>query len=128
MHKHLKQQLEPPDHVNPGLSPHTAQVIEMMLAKQKDERYQSANDLIEDLELVSQGKPPHFAHRSLDSVSLTKTLSDVAISAPAAAAPVKMDRDSRASIGDSPLFLVTGIVALISVILNLILLALMLAD
>ena len=128
MHKHLKQQLEPPDHVNPALSPHTAQVIEMMLAKRKDERYQSANDLIEDLELVAQGKPPHFAHRSLDSVSLTQTLSDVAISAPTAAAPIKMEKKSGGSIGDSPLFLVTGVVAVISVILNLILLALMLAD
>lgn len=63
MHQHLKAELTPPDHVNPKLSPGCAQVIEMMMAKDPAERYQNATDLLHDLELISQGQPPHFARK-----------------------------------------------------------------
>lgn len=65
MHKHLKSPLVPPDHVNPKLSPGCAQVIEMMMSKTVDGRYHNATDLLEDLDLVSKGQPPHFAHRGI---------------------------------------------------------------
>ncbi|HRQ75080.1 MAG TPA: serine/threonine-protein kinase [Phycisphaerales bacterium] len=67
MHKHLKAELVPPDHVNPKLSAGCAQVIEMMMAKDKAARYQNAADLLEDLDLISRGQPPHFAHRGLSA-------------------------------------------------------------
>lgn len=65
MHKHLKSPLVPPDHVNSKLSPGCAQVIEMMMSKTVDGRYHNATDLLEDLELISKGQPPHFAHRGI---------------------------------------------------------------
>jgi serine/threonine-protein kinase len=70
MHKHLKEELTPPDHINDKLSGGVAQVIEMMMAKSVTDRYRNATDLLEDLDLVSEGEPPHFAHKSLDLSSM----------------------------------------------------------
>jgi serine/threonine protein kinase len=81
MHMHLKAAAEPPDHVNPEISAGCAQIIEMMMAKRVDDRYRDVDDLIEDLELVSHGKAPHFAHRSLDHAAITDAITD-AVEAP----------------------------------------------
>lgn len=66
MHKHLKTPLVPPDHVNPQLTGGTAQIIEMMLAKNPRERYHSAVELLEDLDAVAKGMPPQHAKPALD--------------------------------------------------------------
>ena len=66
MHKHLKTELKPPDHLNPSISSGTALVIEMMMAKDVKDRYQNATDLLQDLELIAEGEPPHFARAGLD--------------------------------------------------------------
>ncbi len=65
MHKHLKNELTPPDHLNPKLSAGCAQVIEMMLAKSSKARYQNAGDLLEDLALIAKGETPHYANKGL---------------------------------------------------------------
>jgi len=78
MHKHIRSPLQPPDHINPEISAGCAQVIEMMMAKKPRDRYQSADDLLEDLELLGKGEPPHFAHRSLDQAAITEAITDVA--------------------------------------------------
>jgi len=70
MHKHLKQELTPPDHLNPKISSGCARVIEMMMAKDPADRYQSADDLLYDLNLISKGEAPHFARDLLDVASL----------------------------------------------------------
>jgi serine/threonine protein kinase len=125
MHKHLKSPLEPPDHVNPAISAGCAQVIEMMMAKDRDDRYRNVQDLIEDLELVKAGEPPHFAHRSFDHASITEAITDVATTT--SAEPVRAP-DPTDGGGDSPVFLITAIVAGVSVIVNLILLAVLLSS
>jgi len=84
MHKHLKNPLDPPDHVNPNISSGCAQVIEMMMAKSRRDRYQNVGDLMDDLDLLMQDKPPHFAHRDFGHSSVTKTLTAIADAAPAA--------------------------------------------
>jgi serine/threonine-protein kinase len=122
MHKHLKEPLEPPDHINPELSVGCAQVIEMMMAKRAKERYHSAKDLIEDLDLLSKGEPPHFAHRTLDAGMVSEALTDV-VEAPAAI-PVVAE-PPRANLISSPLFLSLLIGLVVSLILNLILIAIM---
>ncbi len=71
MHKHLKADLTPPDHVNPKLSAGVAEVIEMMMAKSRRERYQNCRDLIEDLRHVRAGQKPRFAHKEMDLTGLT---------------------------------------------------------
>ncbi len=125
MHRHLKSELEPPDHLNPELSPACAQVIEMMMAKKREDRYQSVDDLLEDLDLVAQGKPPHFAHRSLDGLAIANTLT---AEATAAAAPVVM-RSTGATppLTDSPAFMGMLVVTALSLIANAVLLVMVLS-
>jgi serine/threonine protein kinase len=72
MHKHLKADLVPPDHVNPVLSAGVAEVIEMMMARSRKKRYKSCEDVIADLRDVQEGRPPSIAHnRQLDLTGLT---------------------------------------------------------
>ena len=73
MHKHLKEPLIPPDHVNPALSTGLAEVIERMLAKDRNRRYQNCADLILDLERVAKGEAPLQAREGL-SDGLLKNL------------------------------------------------------
>ncbi len=118
MHKHLKSDLVPPDHVNPKISAGCAQVIEMMMAKNSRDRYNRVADLLEDLRLVRGGQPPHFARGSLD-------LSDVAGTvAVAPVAPV-----ARATAGpaatQNPTFMILLIVTIVSVLANVVMLMLL---
>jgi len=70
MHKHLKEQLVPPDHLNTSLSVGVAEVIEVMMAKNRDERYGSVKLLLEDLRNVRNGEPPLHAHQNFDPHAL----------------------------------------------------------
>ena len=71
MHKHLREDLTPPDHVNPELSAGVGEIIEMMMAKDRDERYASGADLMEDLDAVKAGRPPVHARKKFDLSSLS---------------------------------------------------------
>ncbi len=73
MKRHLKDPLTPPDHLVPELSQGTALVIEMMMAKDARDRYQSANQLLEDLEAVLAGSEPVHARPSGAFVSSLAT-------------------------------------------------------
>jgi serine/threonine-protein kinase len=64
MKRHLKEPLTPPDHLVPELSQGTALIIEMMMAKDARDRYQSASQLLEDLEAVLAGGEPVHARPS----------------------------------------------------------------
>jgi eukaryotic-like serine/threonine-protein kinase len=66
MHKHLKEALIPPDHIVPTLSTGLGEVIERMMAKDRDERYSSMPDLIGDLEAIQRGEPPLRARKRYD--------------------------------------------------------------
>lgn len=66
MHKHLKEPLVPPDHINPALSAGVGEIIEAMMAKNADDRFPSMNELINDLEAVARGEPPLFARKRYD--------------------------------------------------------------
>jgi len=63
MKKHLKEPLIPPDHINTSLSAGLSEVIEVMMAKNKDERYVSAEELLMDLEAIQKGEAPLMAHK-----------------------------------------------------------------
>ncbi|MBX3357899.1 MAG: serine/threonine protein kinase [Phycisphaeraceae bacterium] len=92
MHKHLKAELVPPDHVNPRLSPGISEVIEMMMAKQPGQRYKSTTDLLMDLKAVREGKTPPIAHKDIGGVDLSSV-----IAAEAAAPAVIAEDQTRAS-------------------------------
>jgi eukaryotic-like serine/threonine-protein kinase len=65
MHKHLKEPLTPPDHLNTRLSAGCGAMIEMLLAKDRDERYNNARELLTDLALLARGEPPFHVGRNL---------------------------------------------------------------
>lgn len=77
MHKHLKADLVPPDHVNPKLSAGISEVIEMMMAKDPRARYKSCKDLLIDLRAVRRKEQPPIAHKDVlgqSDVSALKAL------------------------------------------------------
>src|SRR5262249_3332967 len=62
---HLDQELIPPDHINRELSAGLGEVVEIMIAKDKAERYQTPADLIADLECLLAGAPPRLARQRM---------------------------------------------------------------
>src|SRR5688572_1134153 len=72
MHKHLKQPLVPADHVNTSLSAGIGEIIDVAMAKDRDERYHTTEEMLEDLELVRQNQPPKHARRSVNLDDLAK--------------------------------------------------------
>ena len=70
MHKHLKTPLVPPDHLNRNLSVGVAEVIEVMMAKRRQDRYSDIRLLLEDLQAVQRGEPPMQAHQMFDAGTL----------------------------------------------------------
>ncbi len=72
MHQHLRQPLTPPDHINTNLSSGVGEIIEVAMAKNRDERYASTEDMLEDLKAVRSGNPPVHAHRAVDLDALAK--------------------------------------------------------
>lgn len=70
MHKHLKETLVPPDHLNAKLSVGIAEVVEVMMAKNRDDRYANVTMLLQDLRAIRKGEPPLQAHRKFDANAL----------------------------------------------------------
>ena len=70
--QHLRQPLTPPDHINTALSSGIGEIIEVAMAKNRDDRYSSTLDMLEDLKAVRAGQPPVHAHRAFDLDSLAK--------------------------------------------------------
>ncbi len=66
MRKHLREQLIPPDHINTSLSAGASEVIEVMMAKRKENRYDNAEELLADLQAVRDGQVPMRAHTRFD--------------------------------------------------------------
>ncbi len=95
MHKHLKDPLIPPDHINTKLSGGLGQLVEVMMAKERSRRYRSTGDLLIDLDAVAAGEAPPQAHKQMDAGTLSMLqqggASNRAVAAEAAAA-AKKDR------------------------------------
>jgi serine/threonine-protein kinase len=87
MHKHLKEELVPPDHINDKLSSGVGEVVEVMMAKKREHRYGTTSDLLLDLEAIQKGQPPLQARKTIDSNVLselaTSGQSDDTMEAPA---------------------------------------------
>jgi serine/threonine-protein kinase len=75
MRKHLKEKLVPPDHINTLLSAGVSEVIEIMMAKKKEDRYNDVDELLTDLNALREGQTPLQAHKRFD-VSILKQLED----------------------------------------------------
>lgn len=64
---HLRKKLVPPDHLNINLSGGVGEVVETMMAKDRDRRYASCGDLIIDLKSLLAGAPPLLAREKMQS-------------------------------------------------------------
>ena len=122
MHKHLKSELVPPDHVNPKLSAGISEIIEMMMAKRVSDRYQNCADLLIDLRALKAGDTPPLAHKD---VFHSDDLAELAAEAQAAPAeiPANTAPTGRPSIADHlawPPFIVVVALLVISLVLNLV--------
>ncbi len=73
MRKHLREKLIPPDHINTLLSAGVSEVIEIMMAKKKEDRYNDIEELLADLNALSEGQTPLQAHKRFD-ISMLKQL------------------------------------------------------
>ncbi|MBQ73070.1 MAG: serine/threonine protein kinase [Planctomycetaceae bacterium] len=116
MHRHLKEPLVAPDHLNPGLSSGLAQVIEMMMAKDPADRYRNAEELLEDLALVDAGQKPRHAGGAIDIASVVSMGDDAENLAPVMASRANENRS-----GGLTILLIATLIG--SVLLNLALLA-----
>ncbi len=117
MHKHLKQPLVPADHVNTGLSAGVGEIIEVAMAKNRDERYTSTEALLEDLKAVRGGQPPTHAQRAADLETLAQVEST--------GKTVDIAEAPTLDLWSQPLFLILLCVGAVSVVLNIILIMLM---
>jgi eukaryotic-like serine/threonine-protein kinase len=72
MRKHLREELVPPDHINTALSNGVSEVIEVMMAKRREDRYNNVEELLTDLEAVQAGQLPLQAHKKFDVTMLEK--------------------------------------------------------
>ncbi len=61
MRQHIKVDLPDPRTLNPDLPNSVIQILERMVAKDPDDRYNNTSDLFEDIELVKMGQDPTTA-------------------------------------------------------------------
>jgi serine/threonine-protein kinase len=118
MHKHLKQPLVPADHVNQALSAGVGEIIDVAMAKRREDRYTSTEAMLEDLRAVRAGDAPIHARRQVDLESLAKieeTGKTVDI------VPSPANAASAADILKQPLGLALAAAAAISILVNIIL-------
>ncbi len=71
MKKHVDKNvnLVPPDHINTKLSSGLGMVVETMMARDRNNRYATPDDLLLDLRCLLQGEPPMIAGQKLDSLA-----------------------------------------------------------
>ena len=123
MHKHLREALTPPDHINTSLSAGISEIVEVAMAKKREERYAATKDMLEDLIAVRNGEPPIHARRDIKLEELAKVEE--------AAAGKTVDLEAGPSLpfylrSDIGLYIFIGLC--ISAILNVILVAVLLTS
>ena len=79
MRKHLKEPLTPPDHINTALTAGISEVIEVMMAKNRDERYRNMEEVMGDLRAVRNGQPPLLARQKFNVEALGQLEEGMAI-------------------------------------------------
>jgi len=122
MHKHLKEPLTPPDHLNTSLSSGCGAMIEMLMAKNRDDRYPSAKELLVDLERLARKEPPLFAQQPVDE-EVFETLSTGQAVAPGPETETRPWPPPQPEEESSPptLTIILGVVAGLSLLMNVIL-------
>ena len=118
MRKHLREPLVPPDHINTSLSAGVSEVIEIMMAKRRADRYKNVKELLTDLEALKNGRAPLQAHKRFD-VSMLQQLGK------GDAVEVEEQTYTEETLARYKLaLLIIGAVAAVSVLVNLLVLLL----
>jgi serine/threonine-protein kinase len=115
---HLEKELIPPDHLITALSSGLGEVVEFMMAKDRRQRYPSADDLILDLECLRNGQPPKLAR---DRMAIG-TLADLSEGEADEEDDGRSHPRSRTVTGHLTGLIILGVLLGISFLLNLILL------
>ena len=90
-------------------------------AKKQKDRYERVSDLIQDLDLIRDGRPPHFAGGTIDLSQIPPTgPAEPSKSGAGMAGPVAESR-----ITDNPLIVVGLVVMVLSLLANLVMLAIL---
>jgi eukaryotic-like serine/threonine-protein kinase len=118
---HLEQELTPPDHLNTKLSSGLGEVVEFMMAKGRQQRYPSPDDLIIDLECLLNHRPPKLARDRIKASTL-EALAQGESAEVEERAPVRRGVSSRLLKKYQLGLAIVGVVAGASLLLNLILL------
>jgi serine/threonine-protein kinase len=121
MHKHLKTPLAPPDHVNPKLSAGFSQIIEMMMAKNVKERYQTCRDLLTDLQALRRGEPLVIARQDASAVEMRS----LAAAEESMIGEVPEDKSLIPSVYSHPIVQIIVTLFVISVVVNIVALFIM---
>lgn len=79
MKKHLKEPLTPPDHINTALTAGVSEVIETMMAKNRDDRYKNMEEVMVDLQAVREGRSPLVARQKFNVEALEQLEEGMAI-------------------------------------------------
>jgi len=120
MHKHLKAELVPPDHVNPKLSVGISEVIEMMMAKDPRQRYQSCKDLLVDLRAIKERKSPPLAHKETFDASALASITQ-AEAAAASTSDLPEDRSvERGPLSRDWIVILLVVMLVLSVVANIV--------
>jgi serine/threonine-protein kinase len=71
MKKHVDKNcpLVPPDHINTKLSSGLGEVVETMMAKNREDRYRNPDDLLLDLKCLLQGDRPMIAEQKASTLA-----------------------------------------------------------
>ncbi|MSR28560.1 MAG: serine/threonine protein kinase [Phycisphaerales bacterium] len=78
MRHHLESPLVPPDQIVPGIPQSTAEIVEMMMQKKAKDRYQSAMELIEDIDLAIAGQPLRYARAEINIADIASQVEGTA--------------------------------------------------
>src|SRR5262245_29601167 len=108
---HLHEELTPPDHLRQELSSGLGEVVELLMAKDRAERYQKPEALIIDLECLLNGEPPKLARQRAAAA-----LADLAHGEE----EVEEEPEAPAGPGWMAMYVLAGALAL-SMVLNLVL-------
>jgi serine/threonine-protein kinase len=127
MHKHLKEPLTPPDHLNTRLSAGCGAMIEMLMEKDRDRRYPSTRELLGDLTLLARGEAPKHAARNLADADLTHLSEGEAVPEYLRKAVQRSARRAarqEAALATTTMWLIVlGALAAVSIVINIIQLA-----
>ena len=115
MHKHLRQPLVPPDHLNTSLSAGIGEIIEVAMTKSREERYASTEDMLEDLKAMAAGSPPVNARRAVDLDALAT------IEATGKTVDLPQGGSRFSEMLGNPFVLTVLVIAVISVLVNVVL-------